>query len=267
MKKETKPMIYQLLTIIALLAGAIQLQAENKKEVVTICYDSWPPAKISPQPTGNENLRNGFIVDMLRDIYVRNGYEVKLLGMPYIRALSDVENGNCDLEPATVPNTTRNGLYPKIPSYSSKYVFFSKKKSTFKYKDVNSLVGFKLGHVPAYDYSPMDKDLQNYIEMGGKGVSTTFGDESVKKNFLKLQEGSIDIFCEDKNVGLFLLQNLKATEDIKISGELKKNLKLYPFYSSKNIEKSRKLIEIFEKEMHLKRSLVDNYVNNYIGKK
>ena len=185
----------QLLT--ALLFSMALQQAFAGKSVV-ICYDSWPPAKITHPATLK---KNGFIVDMLRSIYEKHGYQVTTQEMPYMRAIAQVEKDNCDLEPATTLAISKVGLFPRMPSYVSQYVFFARKGSSFNYTGTASLKGLLLGNVLGYNYSSMDKDFQNYISAGGAGISTLTGPASVDRTFMQIAAGRVDLFAEDINVG------------------------------------------------------------------
>jgi polar amino acid transport system substrate-binding protein len=247
--------------IFASLLLAVLSSTAYSAEKVVICFDSWPPAKITGAQAKPD--RHGFIVDMLRKIYEKHGFQVEMQAMPYMRAIAEVEQGRCDLEPATTLMISKVGLFAKTPSYVSQYVFFTPKGSTFQYSGVASLKNLKLGTVVGYDYSSMDSEFQKYITAAGPFVSSLAGLGAVDRTFKKISLGWLDLFAEDINVGQYIILQQGLGQKLQVSSPLPNTLKLYPMFSPAHPAKSAKLIRIFETEMQLNKSLINTYITTY----
>lgn len=231
------------------------------KEIVTICYDEWPPAKIRISEQDGVQQSRGFVVDMLRDIYAKHGYTVHFKQLPYARALQEVQFGRCDLEPATVFNTNGSGLFPSTPSYQSPYIFFIRDRKLSHYQGPSSLKGIILGTLRGYNYSNIDASLQQYIDKG-EGVRNIAGSGGVVRVFQLMEKGYVDAFYEDIHVGCTIVRNIKASHISVLDKGERKLFPLYPMFSpaKNNAAKTKTLIEIYEQEMELDKNLIEKYI-------
>lgn len=238
------------------------IQTAYSKEDVVLCFESWPPAQIVSDDSKQQ--KNGYLVDMMRDIFTKHGFNVILRPTPYLRAIKDVEIGRCDLHPGGTREVSKLTLHPKMPSYPSEYVFFTRKDFNFHYTGPESLKNVKLGNVAGYDYSSVDKKLQEYITAGGRNVTTIYGDTSAKQIIQKIDNKDLDVFCEDKIVALNIINELGISKKMQVSGSLPTPINLYPLFSPVDSKKSLRLIKAFEEEMKKNSSLLKSYINKYV---
>ena len=248
--------------IVSLMLCSLAAEAGPKK-TVRICYGAWAPAMIPPGGKGSSE-RHGFLVDMFAEIYSQNGYQVTFQEMPYLRAVREVESGNCDMSPSATLAVSSTALFSKTPSYFSEYVFFSRREVPFKYTGVDSLKKVIVGNVPGYDYSSLDPDFQKYLnQKNNKMVMTVSGNASVDRLFRQMAMDRVDVFCEDLNVGSFLIDSMGIGKDVKIAGALSKKLQLYAIFSPKDVKKSNELIRLFEAELEKNKDLREKYISRY----
>lgn len=249
-----------LLLLFVILTSVTAKAVPTKK--VTICFDSWPPAMIPPN--GAEQSQHGFLVDMFAEIYSAHGYKITYKRMPYLRSVKEVENGNCDMGPSATHEVSAKALFSKDPSYISTYTFFARRDSSFKYSGVESLEKVILGNVTGYDYSSIDPKFQEYISRkNNKMVFTVAGDSAVERIFRLIATGRADTFCEDYNVGSYIISSLGLASKFKYAGEIPSKLQLYAIYNPKDPEKSKELIKLYENEIQKNKDLLKKYISRY----
>lgn len=165
-----------------------------------------------------EEGRRGFIQDILRTIFEKNGdtLEVKLL--PWQRALNsfNAKQGGLDGMIGMKVHPIQEGVavFPKTPVAQYTHRFYARKDAPFladwKYAGPESLHGLRLGAVKGWSYC--DGELTRYIQEGSAPlVQALHGEAPAERNFSKLLGRRIDLWVANRFVAeYFLLKKREA---------------------------------------------------------
>jgi len=171
-------------------------------KTIVAAADPWPPFVDPANPT------DGLSLEIVRAAYKTQGYDVKMVYVPWARAEAGVKDGTYDI----LPNTWHTDARAKELLYSKAYAvnavkFIKRKGDTFEYKGLDSLKGKRVGTVRGYGYG--DAFLQ----------STAFSRDEVADvitNVKKLVSERIDLTLEDEIVATSMV----AKEDIKLLDQI-----------------------------------------------
>lgn len=220
----------KLLVFIFLLI-CINIFSENK--IVRLATLDW-------EPYIGQNLKNnGYVGELVREAFLRVGYDVEYTFLPWARVVVSTKQGKYD------------GYFPEYYSedieeefiFSDKFKggplgFFKKKGSNITYKKLIDLKTYKIGVVRGY-VNTIEFDQADYL----------IKDEATSdlQNITKLLKNRMDLIVADKFVGLYTLEkelpneNKDAIEFLEPSLEEKS---LYLCFFKAN-EKSKELSRVF----------------------
>ena len=163
----------------------------------------------------NNNFK-GLAVDIINESFNRMGIKVKYVMLPIARSLKMLEDGEIDGFFSIKKTPEREGtlIFPNEFLFSQDYVFFVKKYSKIYFDgNYDSIKNATIGIVNSVSYGArFDKALKNG-EFKKTDLSNNF-----ESTFKKLLNGRVDIVICSKLVGLAILKNLDALEEIQITG-------------------------------------------------
>ena len=134
---------------------------------------------------------------------------------------------NCD------PKDERSGFMVEIAK-------FTKKESSWKFTDIDSLSTQKLGVITGYGYY---EELDAYIQKNKKSVQGVPGDYALKSNITKLIKNRITVYVEDLMVMSYALKQGNQSSLIKNAGCVKHSDSIH-FSFSKVRQKSQQYADI-----------------------
>lgn len=175
-------------------------------------YD-YPPYMVNQ--TGQPS---GLVIELLTEAFHRLHVEVRFSFMPWARALEKVRYGEVDglFTIKKTPEREQFLLYPQHILISQQYYFFSRKGTDFSLNgDLAAISRFKIGVVNKTAYgkvfdTAVNNQLLTRLDYANDYLLT----------FKKLQAGRVDAVICSKLVGLQIIRELHANQEIQTVGPM-----------------------------------------------
>jgi len=209
-------------------------------ETISIRSDIWPP--YNDEPKSN---RPGYMVMVLMEIFLRQGYSLDYQTLSWDESLDAVRKGQFNAVIGASKDDAPDFIFPKETFGVSDTAFFVRPETSWKFQGFNSLKKVRLGVIEGYAY---DEELDAYITANKETdrIVTSTGDDPMTDLISKLQNGSIDVIAEDSNVMMSsLLSGKIPVKGVVSAGALKEKANLYIAFSPKN-PKSKELAAKFD---------------------
>jgi len=214
-------------TIFSFVLIAVLIPVSVSGEVVTIVSDCW-----KPYICGSEAGKNGIAVDISAAVFKKAGYKLEFKIVPWKRAIIDTKKGKYDAIVCATQNDAPDFIYPEEPIAVQKTCFYTDQSSNWKYENINSLSGIKLGVIGGYHYSEkLDKYIKKYGDT--EKVLVAHGNNPLRSNVFMLKKKRISALIEDPLVmQYYIWQNKEA--GLREAGCVSESVNLYiPFSPQK----------------------------------
>lgn len=215
-------------------------------QLITIAADPWCPYSCK-----SEDNKEGFLIDLFKEIFESKGYKVKYEIISWSRAINEVRSGNINAIAGAFKTDAPDFIFPTIPQVINENCFFTLTESQWTFKNINDLKSQKIGIIQDYSY---DTEIDKIISDSSKHPEIEFdsvsGASSLDLNIKKLQNKRITAFIEEKSVLKYKMskENLK----LKQSGCLKKYDSFIAFSPNEKIKNdSLKYSKIISEELKL----------------
>lgn len=243
-------------TIIIMTMGMLSHGAglAHSETTITILVENDCPYSCRP-----ENGQPGFIQDILKTIYEKNGFKTSFHIFPWLRVLNSFNDQNpgvdCMIGMKVHPVNKEIALFPEEEIARYTHRFYALKDSpltkTWEYQGLESLKNMKVGCVKGWSYC--NNDVTKYLTEGDDPqVQAMTGEDAEEKNFRKLVAGRIDLWISNINNTEYMLavkRNSGNKEVDKIVGiadlPVTAEVNVYPIFY-KNM-KGEKYSEIYVK--------------------
>lgn len=190
--------------------GILSIQNYAMAEEITIAADVWCPYNCSLL----DKDKPGFMVELARTIFERNGVQVKYEVMPWSRAMKLVSNNTIQgLISGTPSNTKVKLIFPEEEQARMQNSFFTLGSNNWIYKGVHSLSEIKLGVIQDYNYG---LEIQPYVQRKKK-VEIMTGDDPLERLIKMMKMKRIDSILEDKAVFIHTAKNM-GFKDYRLAG-------------------------------------------------
>lgn len=180
----------------ALLGLALLLSASRAEaETLTIAVGDWPPY------ISQNQKHNGMIAHLIEDVFRAGGVEVEFRFLPWGRAYAEAAAAQFTATGVWMhkPEREADFLY-SAPVLNEEFVFFHRRDRAFNWTRLEDLRGRVMGGGIKYSYgAEMDAALAD-------GLITMERVNSDRQNFRKLLLGRIELYPQEKNVGLSALR-------------------------------------------------------------
>lgn len=221
----------------AILLAAIV--SEAKADTIELRADDWCPY------TCASSEHQGLLVEIATHIFTAAGHRVNFRTVPWTRAVLEVQhhqaNGLIGVTPAEAPSL----LYSAEPLMYAEDHWFVRTDNPWRFDDLTSLAGIKLGATEGYSYG---QDIDAYIaqhKSDAEKVQLYISDVSLQRNLRKLQRGNIDVLLEDCRVVTRAVQRHKKKVAL-VSAGLASQIGLYIGFAADH-PKSKHYIELLNK--------------------
>jgi polar amino acid transport system substrate-binding protein len=216
------------------------------EEVVRLASGEWSPYQ-------SKSLKYfGVASRIVTESFAESNLKVEYGYFPWKRSYKYAESGEWDGTFLWFDTPERRKLfYVSNPIIDIKYVFFHLKSFSFKWKTVDDLKGVKIGGTLEYNYGESFQKAEKEKKIQVYRVSTD------KQNFKKMLSGRIQIFPNDLDAGLDILNKNFTPEEVKQFTYHPLPVKAAPhclLLSKKNI-RNKELLERFNKGL---KTLQDN---------
>jgi polar amino acid transport system substrate-binding protein len=207
-------------------------------ESVRLASGEWSPYQ-------SKSLKHfGVASRIVTEAFAKSNLKVKYGYFPWKRSYKYAESGDWDGTFLWFDTPERRKLfYVSNPIIDIKYVFFHLKSYSFDWKTVDDLRGIKIGGTLEYNYGESFQKAEKEKKIQVYRVS------SDKQNLKKILYGRIQIFPNDLDAGLHILNNNFTPEEVKLFTYHPLPVKAAPhcLLLSKKNRKNKELLELFNK--------------------
>jgi polar amino acid transport system substrate-binding protein len=169
----------------------------NSITPIEITAGEWPPFISQSQK------HNGFIADLITNVFKAADYQANFTFYPWNRAYKTAALGRADATGVWMFKKEREkDFYYSDPVLNEEFVFFKLKSSIFDWQSLEDLSAFKLGGLLGSSYGPAFDDALAKNQITAEFVPDT------KLNFLNLLAGRVDAFPLERSVGLASMREL-----------------------------------------------------------
>lgn len=168
------------------------LSKETDRQVITIGADPWCPHNCK---AGSE--QEGYMLDLAREVFEAEGYEVEYINVSWARALQMTREGLLDAVVGAFQTDAPDFVFPSEPQGRSKIVMYTPSDSEWRYRGPASLEQKKLLAINGYSYST---ELDQYINRHADEPSRVWmlsGPSPLNRAIHLLDQHRADVFPED----------------------------------------------------------------------
>jgi len=175
--------------------------------------DIWCPYNCS-----TDSERQGYLIDLSKEIYGEHGYKIKYVILPCKRALKSAKIGRIHAAIGAVRGNLDGHHIGRQSLGRDETILVVRSGEKFTYKGVSSLDNKHLGVVTNYTYDNHG-EIDRYIrhkKKEGQGVTTVFNEDPLDSLFKMLRNRRIDAFLENKYVASYKAKQLGVEGSIEI---------------------------------------------------
>lgn len=190
-----------------------------------ICSDLWMPYA---GQAGSD--REGYLVDIMRQIYEPLGYQIEYATIPWTRCVQETREGRYDGLVGTVFSETPDMVFPESSLGLDQSTFFTDASNKWTYHDLADLKQVRLGAVQDYDYTEV---LDIYIRHNARNGRVWFarGDYPLALLVTALQDKKIDVFVENQDVTEYFLREHRGRVKIRKAGYVGQAARVYAAFT------------------------------------
>lgn len=205
---------------------------------LTVVADEWCPYNCEP---GSENP--GFGIEILQLIFKDQGIEIDYSNMDWDQAIEETREGRHDAIIGAAKEDAPDFVFPKNEFGVISNVFYVLKDNPWRFKDLSSLKGKKIGIIEAYAYSDT---LDEYFAEHPKDTFVATGDAPLEILIDKLLKKEIDAVIEDNYVFLLKAREKMLFTKVRNAGGQGTSDPIYIAFSPKG-KKSKQYAETVSK--------------------
>jgi polar amino acid transport system substrate-binding protein len=185
--------------LIAPLAALLLAAPARADEIVIASPAYWCPFSCQAGST-----REGFTVDIAREIFAAAGHKVRLVNENYSRALIDVRAGAYTATASTFREEAPDFVFPAQPISRNRFCVYVPADSAWTYRGAASLSELgRVGVIRDYAYGTA---LDVIIKASPKRFEVHTGDRLTERMLRRLQLGRMDAFIEEENLVAYTRQ-------------------------------------------------------------
>jgi polar amino acid transport system substrate-binding protein len=194
----------------------------DDRTIIFTADDSPPYTIASPKDNGLE----GFMIDVARAVFEKEGYRVRVNFLPYMRSIQEVREGRADGVLLVAEVTAPGLVFLKNPISREKVAFFVRKGETWKYRGVESLDAKRIATGFGFDFA--DPEIRDFIKRKSAEAPTMVqlisGKDVNSRNFQKLLSGRADIVIATEIIGTYVARQESIFEKVEIAGRSKSDI-------------------------------------------
>lgn len=190
---------------------------------LVVAADYWMPYNGDP---GSE--KEGFVVEILKEIFEKKGITVKYETRPWARAIKLGEEGKVDAVIGAMKSDAEGFVFPEESIGILANDFYVPADSDWKFTGFESFKGYKVGIVTDYAYGD---EVDKFISENKSNFDYVAGENAIEMNIKKLAHKRIDILMDTKFVVDFTANNIGLTDKIKYAGDDGSSDKIYVAFS------------------------------------
>ncbi len=208
-----------------------------KADEIVFVGDLWPP--FNAEPLSEDE---GYLIDIVREIFEGEGHTVKYSVRPWTRAIMEVKAGTFNALLGPFKSEAPGFIFPKEEIGASTLSFYTKADSTWIFNGIDSLKEVRLGVIQDYNYRPW---LQEYRTSHPENFVVMPGEKAIETNIKMLLNGRIDVIPTNMNSFLYRAKTGGYLDKIRFAGRdnIGESQKIYIAFSP-NHNSSNKYADI-----------------------
>lgn len=207
---------------------------QSHAKTVTLANGEWAPFQ-------SEFIEHhGFISRVVTEAFAQEGYKVEYSFFPWKRGFEMAKRGSIDgtFIWGFLPERDPFFYFSDLVITLSTSVFYNQ-NTNFKWTTNKDFGNYRIGGILGYDYGMAELE-----ETGKVKIMRT---NSLETNIKMLEVNRIDAFFEDTDVGLYYINQLGLSKNLKVSASPLNSSEDYYLLISKNVENGKALIEAFNR--------------------
>ena len=212
-----------------------------------------------------EEGKEGFMTDVLREVFEPIGYTLEIEMLAYARAVSLVQDGTYDGIVVVGKDFAPELLYPDMPTVIQRVAFMVNAGEPWEYTGIDSLPQVTVGIVKGYHY--VVPDLVTYFEKERNNqarVLVIHGEGTTKRGIRLLQAKRITTFLEGEYSAMYELKKMGNTETVSIAGYTAEGFHDYSGFSPHNPDAVKYAQILSDSLAKLKKSgRLEDIINSY----
>lgn len=195
--------IFAFILFKALLSVVLSTKADNT--TILIATGEYPPW------TSQQIKKNGFVNHVISEAFMRQGYKVDYIYLPWARSYADTESGKyAALSYWACTEKVQPTFYCSDYMHKEAYVFFHEKTLPFpNWETLSDLTGLRIGATRSYTYT---KEFWNAYEDRSLNIIIN-NDDNISFNMLV--RGRLDTIVVSSITGLMILNKQFPPEIIQ----------------------------------------------------
>jgi len=195
-------------------------------ETITLAADQWPPFNGVPNSESE-----GYMVDVVREIFEKKGISVIYINVPWKRAVIGARRGTYTGIIGASKIDAEGFVFPKEELARNILAFYVKKGNLWRFHNLESIKEIRLGTVRGYDYREwLNEYIQKYHANSSK-VQVLGGEFPLKRNLQKMLGGRIEVIVDNEAVILWEAKRLGILHEIESAGYGKETSHCYVAFS------------------------------------
>lgn len=207
----------------------VLLTLPAQADSIVLAADSWCPYVCDRE----DGELEGYIVDIVREIFEPAGYDVEYRLMVWERAVEDAYNGRLDGVMGAAPEEAEGMVFPAEEIADGPFAFYVQKGSTWRFRSLNDLIGKRIGLSAGYF---MDPEMVEFFEAHNDEITVVYarGDYPAAENVKRLAAGRVDVILDDESVLCYTADSLGLKDEIQYAGDDGFYVKMYVALSPLN---------------------------------
>ncbi len=182
-------------------------------ETVTLVADEWPPFNAEPNAS-----QEGYLVDVARAVFEKNGIQVSYKLIPWRRAVELTRMGAYNGLIGASKTDAPDFIFPSEELSRNVISFYVRKDFSWLFNQKSDIENVSLGVIAGYDYR---KWLLDYIEAhknNPRKIQVMTGHQPLQRNIRKLLSNRIDAIVDNEAAILYVARRMGVNDRIKPAG-------------------------------------------------
>jgi polar amino acid transport system substrate-binding protein len=197
--------------------------ARGDDGTIVFTADDSPPYTIA---SSKEKGLEGFMIDVARAVFEKEGHRVQVNFFPYIRSIQEVREGRANGVLLVAEATAPGLVFIKNPISREKVAFFVRKGAPWKYTGVESLEKMRIATGFGFDFA--DPEIGDFIKRTSAAAPTMAqlisGKDVNFRNFQKLLSGRVDIVIATEMIGTYVARQEGIFDQLEIAGRSRNDI-------------------------------------------
>ena len=203
-------------------------------ETVTLVADEWPPFNATPDAS-----EEGFLVDVARAVYAKEGIQVSYTLVPRRRAIELTRIGTYNGLIGASKTDAPDFIFPSEELARNVIAFYVRKDFSWLFNQRRDVENVSLGVIAGYDYR---KCLLDYIAVHKnepRKIQVMTGQQPLQRNILKLLNHRIDAIVDNEAVIINIARRMGVIDKIKPAGYGSEIAYIYIAFSPQRVDSPR----------------------------